>query len=214
MSTIRKSRESQNTSLRNCSTALCSIGPLQMTALSSPTKKSIDMTFTRWATGGTIMSPTMIGGLSTPSIAGIENPQMSPSTIPTRFPCLANATARLAETEDLPTPPLPDEIAIVRVAEPGSPIPGPALSLSPSIHSVTASSSMTSTLTSAPPANGAKASWSLSLSASGGPVGRRSSTRTLPASFLLTPFTSPRSPRVRPTRSGDSMDATAASSCV
>src|SRR5690606_8964018 len=35
MSTTRKSRSSQKTSLRNCSMALCSIGPRQMTALSS-----------------------------------------------------------------------------------------------------------------------------------------------------------------------------------
>src|SRR5260370_1139813 len=36
---------------------------------------------------------------------------MSASMSPTRWPARASATARFAETVDLPTPPLPDEIA-------------------------------------------------------------------------------------------------------
>src|SRR2546429_2602471 len=36
---------------------------------------------------------------------------MSASMSPTRWPCRASATAKLAETVDFPTPPLPDEIA-------------------------------------------------------------------------------------------------------
>ena len=37
---------------------------------------------------------------------------MSASTMPTFRPCLAIAMARLTVTEDLPTPPLPEAIAI------------------------------------------------------------------------------------------------------
>ena len=45
-STSRKSRSPQYTSPRNCSIALCSMGPRQMTGVSSGTKKPIEMTFT------------------------------------------------------------------------------------------------------------------------------------------------------------------------
>ena len=40
---------------------------------------------------------------------------MSASRIPTRRPDAANAAARLAVSDDLPTPPLPDATAITRV---------------------------------------------------------------------------------------------------
>ena len=44
---------------------------------------------------------------------------MSASTTPTEWPRAARATARLAVTLDLPTPPLPDAISSGRVREPG-----------------------------------------------------------------------------------------------
>ena len=44
---------------------------------------------------------------------------MSASTMPTFSPSAAIATARLAVTDDLPTPPLPDAIANTLVSEPG-----------------------------------------------------------------------------------------------
>ena len=40
---------------------------------------------------------------------------MSASTSPTLRPIRASATARLAETVDLPTPPLPDPTAMIRI---------------------------------------------------------------------------------------------------
>ena len=43
----------------------------------------------------------------TPSMRGIENPQMSASSTPTVSPRAASAAARFAVTDDLPTPPLP-----------------------------------------------------------------------------------------------------------
>ncbi len=43
---------------------------------------------------------------------------MSASTTPTEYPCWASATATLAVTLDLPTPPLPDEMSSGRVFEP------------------------------------------------------------------------------------------------
>ncbi len=44
---------------------------------------------------------------------------MSASSTPTLCPCCASATARLTVTEDLPTPPLPDAIAMTFVGELG-----------------------------------------------------------------------------------------------
>ena len=48
---------------------------------------------------------------STPSMRGRLNPQMSASSTPTVRPRRARLTARLAVTDDLPTPPLPDATA-------------------------------------------------------------------------------------------------------
>ena len=62
---------------------------------------------------------------STPSMRGIENPQMSASMTPTANPRSASAAARLAVTEDFPTPPLPDAIASTRA--PGGTRLGPAV---------------------------------------------------------------------------------------
>ena len=52
---------------------------------------------------------------STPSRSGIECPYTSASSSPTLSPCAAKATARLTVTDDLPTPPLPEAMAITRV---------------------------------------------------------------------------------------------------
>ena len=49
----------QWTSERNCSSARCSIGPRHMTAPLSSRKKPIEITFTSWATGGTIILSTV-----------------------------------------------------------------------------------------------------------------------------------------------------------
>ena len=52
-----------------------------------------------------------------PSMRGIEKPHTSASTAATAWPRAASATARLVVTDDLPTPPLPDDTAITRVRE-------------------------------------------------------------------------------------------------
>ncbi len=52
----------------------------------------------------------------------MEKPQTSASITPTVLPSRARATARLAVTVDLPTPPLPEDTAMTRVRLPGPPI--------------------------------------------------------------------------------------------
>ena len=52
-----------------------------------------------------------------PSMRGIEKPHTSASTAATRRPRLASAIERLVVTDDLPTPPLPDDTARMRVRE-------------------------------------------------------------------------------------------------
>ena len=51
----------------------------------------------------------------TPSMRGIEKPQMSASSTPTVRPRAASAAARFAVIDDLPTPPLPLPTAMTRV---------------------------------------------------------------------------------------------------
>ena len=51
----------------------------------------------------------------TPSMRGIEKPQMSASSTPTVSPRAASAAARFAVIDDFPTPPLPLPIAMTRV---------------------------------------------------------------------------------------------------
>ena len=97
---------------------MCSIGPRQMTGWSSWAKKPIEMQRTPCVVGGTIMSSITVGGCSTPSMRGIEKPHTSASTTATDLPCCARAMARLAVTDDLPTPPLPDAMSRVRVRLP------------------------------------------------------------------------------------------------
>ena len=43
----------------------------------------------------------------------MDGPYISASINPTLAPCLARATAKLLATVDLPTPPLPDAMAII-----------------------------------------------------------------------------------------------------
>ena len=88
-----------------------------MTAWSSRAKKPIEMSRTPWASGGMMTSSMRPGGAEMPSIRGIEKPHTSASTAATRRPRSASATARLVVTDDLPTPPLPDETASTRVRE-------------------------------------------------------------------------------------------------
>src|ERR671917_582777 len=119
-SITRKSGSSQNTSVRNCSSALCSIGPRQMTGWSSAAKKPIEMERTRWASGGTSIWSMTTGACRKPSMRGIEKPHTSASTTATSLPRRARATDRLVVTDDLPTPPLPEAISSTRVLLPGS----------------------------------------------------------------------------------------------
>ena len=109
----------QYTSARNCSRALCSMGPLQMTGWSSPTKKPMEMQATPWATGGTMRSSITTGVSSSPSMRGTEKPYTSASSTPTWWPRRAKATATFTVTEDLPTPPLPEETPTTLVRAPG-----------------------------------------------------------------------------------------------
>jgi hypothetical protein len=91
------------------------MGPRHETAAPrvSPSRNiPIEMTFTPCATGGSISSPTRVGSATRPSCIspsrpGMEKPCTSASTRPTASPRWARATARLAVTVDLPTPPLP-----------------------------------------------------------------------------------------------------------
>ena len=115
MSTTRKSGSSQCTSVRNCSSALCSIGPRHTTGWSSRAKKPIEMRFTPFASGGMITSSRTTGAWSMPSMRGIEKPHTSASTAATLWPRRASETARLVVTDDFPTPPFPDATASTRV---------------------------------------------------------------------------------------------------
>ena len=60
------------------------------------------------------------GSWSTPIIFGTEKPYTSASSRPTWAPVWARATARLTVTDDLPTPPLPEEIPMTLVRDPGA----------------------------------------------------------------------------------------------
>ena len=56
-----------------------------------------------------------IGGNFAPNILGIEKPQISASRIPTFLPCSEKARASNEAIVDLPTPPFPDAIPIMRL---------------------------------------------------------------------------------------------------
>ena len=70
----RTSRSPQKTSPRNCCIARCNMGPRQTIGAPGAANIPIEITFTPWATGGTIMSSSVVGGCSTPSMRGMEKP--------------------------------------------------------------------------------------------------------------------------------------------
>src|SRR5690606_12649650 len=94
------------------------MGPLQTTALSGGVKKPIEINFTPYCSNGTIMllpfTWRMVGcSCSQWNMIGTEGPYISASTNPTLAPERASATAKLDETVDFPTPPLPDAMAMM-----------------------------------------------------------------------------------------------------
>ncbi|SIM59924.1 Uncharacterised protein [Mycobacteroides abscessus subsp. abscessus] len=117
------SRSPKCTSVRNCSSARCSIGPRQAMGRLPSTNIPMEITRTdpalgssrvRWGTsttGGRIMSSSLVGAWVIPSSPGTEKPCTSASTMPTERPWEARAAARLTVTVDLPTPPLPEATA-------------------------------------------------------------------------------------------------------
>ena len=75
MSTTSTSISPQWTSVRNCSSARCSIGPRHITgSLLVSRKKPIDISFRSSFTGGTIISSTATGRWRMPRMCGIEWP--------------------------------------------------------------------------------------------------------------------------------------------
>ncbi len=104
---------------------MCSIGPRQITGVSSGTKNPIEITRTPWASRGRIMSLKPTGLPSAPIMRGTLNPHTSASRIPTFAPSCASAHARFTVTLDLPTPPLPEATATIEV-EGGNEIRCPA----------------------------------------------------------------------------------------
>ncbi len=87
-------------------------GPRHTMGWPSGTKNWIEMTFTPWRSSGRILPSGVADGWpSRPIIWGMLGPVMSASSRPTAAPSMARATARLAATVLLPTPPLPDATA-------------------------------------------------------------------------------------------------------
>ena len=102
-----------------------------MMADSSSARNPIDTTLSRpGPTGfsrGTIFLPSAVSSPCIPSRRGTEKPQMSASRRPTTSPRWASATARLTVTDDLPTPPLPEDTARTRAVAGMSVDDGPVL---------------------------------------------------------------------------------------
>ena len=116
MSTTRKSGSPQCTSVRNCSSALCSIGPRHTTAWSSRAKKPIEMRRTPLASGGTITSSMRSGGaVDAEHARHREAPHVGVDRRDLVARVARARSTRLVVTDDLPTPPLPDAIASTRV---------------------------------------------------------------------------------------------------
>ena len=104
--------------MRNCSSALCSIGPRQITAWSSRAKKPIEISRTPLASGGMITSSMSPGGARDAEHARHrEAPHVGVDRGDVVARGCASATDRLVVTDDLPTPPLPDATASTRVRE-------------------------------------------------------------------------------------------------
>lgn len=92
------------------------MGPRQTIGVFSVTKNAIDMSWMPWAVlMGLklfwVVVGFVVGGM--PKIRAWLGPWMSPSRIPTFRPLAAMAVARFAVTVDLPTPPLPDAMAMM-----------------------------------------------------------------------------------------------------
>ena len=89
-----------------------------MMALSSSARKPMDSTRSTPSpirrSSGTIFLSRASTSPCMPSRRGTEKPQMSASSTPTVRPRRARATARLTVTELLPTPPLPEAMAMTR----------------------------------------------------------------------------------------------------
>src|SRR6267378_1122383 len=78
-----------------------------MMASSSRKKNPIEMILIPYCSAGTVPSMVGLGNVCTFIRVGMVGPYTSASMMPTRAPVLASARARLAETVDFPTPPLP-----------------------------------------------------------------------------------------------------------
>src|SRR5918997_1555154 len=96
--------------------ALFTIGARQMIACPSFTKLPIEMNLRPVSDSiGKITPPTTFGFSVEPSMTGMEEPWTSASSISTDFPARSSAAARLTATVLLPTPPLPETTAMMRV---------------------------------------------------------------------------------------------------
>src|SRR4028119_838447 len=96
--------------------ALFTIGARQMMACPSFTKLPMEMNFKPVSDSiGKMTPPTTLGFSVEPSITGIEEPWTSASKISAGLPARSGAAARLTATVLLPTPPLPETTAMMRV---------------------------------------------------------------------------------------------------
>ena len=116
-------------------------------------------------------------GRSTPSMRGTEKPAMSASSTPTVKPLTARPAARLTDTDDLPTPPLPDEMASTRVragtAVFGAPFAAPSSGPGPSAPPSVGVPSRSSRLDGRDPGQGADPAGDLGLDLPAERAGRR-----------------------------------------
>src|SRR4030081_3274054 len=112
-STTRISRSPHATSRSICVIAEITIGPRQIMARSSSTRKPIDITLRpKRSIGSSVRGPTRRGLPRRPSRLGCEGPSISASRMPVFSPIAAKPSARLQEVVDLPTPPLPEATAM------------------------------------------------------------------------------------------------------
>src|SRR5450756_105785 len=108
-STMRTSKSPHATSVQNCLMADVSSGPRQMTGwLESSKSRFMEMILIPVAvSGGTMPTIEDSGRTVRPNRRGMDGPVMSASRMPTFGPRGAARTAAMADTRDLPTPPLP-----------------------------------------------------------------------------------------------------------
>mmetsp|Transcript_45702 Transcript_45702/g.97411 ORF Transcript_45702/g.97411 Transcript_45702/m.97411 type:complete len:354 (+) Transcript_45702:275-1336(+) len=129
VSISRKSSCPHSTSVRNCLISPFLRGPRQMTASSSlGSMKPMDITPNSTSSSS---PPSAVAGAVTytgdqpealwctlwprsPSICGMDGPQMSTSSSPTRSPRAASANASCADIVLLPTPPFPESTSTIR----------------------------------------------------------------------------------------------------